>query len=1140
MTQINIGDIVRGLDHELVEVKDVRQVGKRWIIEGFTISSKRAKSFPLSDEQLQKLEVTQKASEGYTFDGDAEKFLLGAEAERIGIAYQFDPLFAVSSSIVDPLPHQVEAVYHYLLPLHRIRFLLADDTGAGKTIMTGLLLKELMFRGVLERVLIITPGGLTKQWQEDEMQGKFGLQFELVDRSRFTSNPNVFQSSDLCISSIDFVRQDDILEALKSARWDMIVVDEAHKLSAYQYGSKTDKRDRYKAVEAIADKTDHLLLLTATPHRGRKDTFRFLMQLLDSDIFKKDEHVEKHVKKGSGTPSDIRGAKNKYFLRRLKEEMVDWEGNPLFRPRFTETLAYKLTPEELELYNRVTTYVRARKKRAKEQKNRNVELALMVMQRRLASSLYAMTKTLQNRHRALQDVLAFVLKHKDRLSIVKKQLAEESKEIDVEDILEFEELDDLQRSNIEEKILRQTLSTDPEEIQDEIDELKELLEFAKSLKGHEESKYAELRKLLDKQNILRNERLVIFTEFKDTLEDLTQRLKDLGHTVFNIHGSMDVDQRKTAQKDFYRAEPSILIATDAAGEGINLQFCRFLINWDIPWNPNRLEQRMGRIHRYGQKDEVHVYNLVASNTREGYVIAKVLQKLDVMRMQLGSDRVYDVINDLFDEIPLLEMIEKALEHGEKAVDEQLQILDQKDTRLEERAEKLISEQADKGLATEIRWREVRDLKEQSDEKRLQPLYVERFFLKGFEQLGGTMNRDKARKTIKVTGVPASILSHEKRRDGKVVLKQYEEQFVFDKELLSPTSPIRLPEHTRLLGPGHELFDSVLRRMKLAASESFTRGVTLIDPMRKEQALLWVIRSTVVDSRRDEQKRIADQEIATIIHDKDFFLTSPAYLLDLAPSAQKGAPDVAIEKDKVIGWVLDTLSEPQLARTTKKRTDECLIRQEYLEGAFQDLIADLTQELNELQQAELFGDKNQDEQDKLQSHIEELRKRRTERLQELEEMILLSFETPEVIGAALLIPLRDKKDVEQIGMHRDDEVERIAMETVMSSEKEQGRTPYDVSKDNLGYDIRSVASDESRRYIEVKGRAQTGAVMLSENELNRLRQLGKSAWLYIVTNCKSKPVLQCFQNPGNLLQATPLYGQVQYLVPEKEWKKHLTS
>ena len=344
----------------------------------------------LTRAAVEKLEVVTEQGV-FNFTGDPKKFLLFAEAERINSAYQFDPLFAVSCSIVDPLPHQVEAVYKFLLPMPKIRFLLADDTGAGKTIMTGLLLKELIMRGIIERILIITPGGLTKQWQEDELDVKFNLPFKLVNRSIFSSDPNIFHAANRIVTSIDFISREDVLKIATNSHWDLIVIDEAHKLSAYEYGAKTYRSQRYEAAYKLSKQCEHLLLLTATPHRGRMDTFKMLLQILDEDIFATEDIANTRVKEFET------GGINKFFIRRLKEDMKDWNNNPLFKERFTKTTPYELTPEEKELYDEVTNYLTTKKAEASQAKNIHVSLTLSVMQRRLVSSIFAIKNTLERR-----------------------------------------------------------------------------------------------------------------------------------------------------------------------------------------------------------------------------------------------------------------------------------------------------------------------------------------------------------------------------------------------------------------------------------------------------------------------------------------------------------------------------------------------------------------------------------------------------------------------------------------------------------------------------------------------------------------------------------------------------------------------
>ncbi len=796
------GDVVSGLDpSELVEIHRVSPFAGRTLVEGVGVQSRREIRRPLTEQEL--LKLVKIRGNTYTFDGEPEVFLLGAEAERIKIAHQFDPLFAVNSSIVDPLPHQVEAMYRYLLPLPRIRFLLADDTGAGKTIMTGLLIKELLFRGVIKKILIVTPGGLTKQWKEDELQEKFGLYSKLVNRASFEAEPGQFAHYDegTFVVSVDFLARNEVcLKAVAETQWDMVVVDEAHKLSAYEYGTKLEESERYKAIKAIAEKTDHLLFLTATPHRGRRDSFRRLFMLLDEDLFQKDEHVadrlrqiisSNSVSEDFEAESTITQARNRFFLRRLKEAMVDWNEQPLFKTRYTKTVGYDLTPEEKELYDKVTKYVRSRRREARAKRNRNVELTLMVMQRRLASSLYAITRTLENRLKALNDVLA-VLRDPARTEAEKKRLLGGATDPgDPRDITEYEDLSEEERERIDRRIFRQVLTDDPAKVEEERDEVEGLFRLAGSLKHHEEAKFKELRKVLDSSEVIRaeEEKLLIFTEHKDTLVNLSRRLSDLGYRVTTIHGGMDVDTRKRAQREFLM-RAKIMVATDAAGEGINLQFCRYLINWDIPWNPNRLEQRMGRIHRYGQMGDVHVYNLVAQNTREGAVLQKVLLKIDVMRDQMGSDRVYDVIDEWLEDVPLVSLIEKAIDSddaNEDATETEAALGGASNAR----AEHLINLQKKASLASRPDLRAARELRDASDERRLQPLFIRRFFERAWLACRGTIRKDDQYPVWHLGPTP-TILRDIARERRMSLEDHYDTPFVFDKQLVSVASKVRIP------------------------------------------------------------------------------------------------------------------------------------------------------------------------------------------------------------------------------------------------------------------------------------------------------------------------------------------------------------
>jgi superfamily II DNA or RNA helicase len=1168
------GDVVSGLESsELVEIQRIAPFGGKTLVEGVGLQSRRLVKRPLAAEELASLVKVR--GQQHTFDGDARLFLLGVEAERIRIAHQFDPLFAVNSSIVDPLPHQVEAVYRYLLPLPRIRFLLADDTGAGKTIMTGLLIKELLFRGVLQKVLIITPGGLTKQWKEEELQEKFGLYARLVNRASFDVEPGQFSRYEegIFVTSIDFLaRNEGCLKAASETQWDLVVVDEAHKLSAYEYGTKLEESERYKAVRALARKTDHLLFLTATPHRGRKDTFRRLLLLLDEDLFQKDEHVADRVREqaapylpaapgaaqagGASGEEDfederpISKARNRFFLRRLKEEMVDWDGKQLFKQRHTKTIGYDLTPEEKTLYDEVTRYVRSKRKEAKAKKNRNVELTLMVMQRRLASSLYAITRTLENRLRALNEVLA-ILRDPSRSEAEKKRLLRGAPDpSDPRDITEYEDLTEEERERIDQRIFRQVLTDDPEKVEEERDEVERLFRLADSLKHHKEAKFAELLAVLDSSDVIRaeDEKLLIFTEHRDTLESLAKRLEEKGYTVATIHGGMDVDSRKQAQRQF-RTRAKIMVATDAAGEGINLQFCRYLINWDIPWNPNRLEQRMGRIHRYGQADDVWVYNLVAQNTREGAVLQKVLSKLDVMREQMGTDRVYDVIDEWLEDVPLVRLIESAIDSEDEAASSR-----ETEAALasasNERAARLMALQKKTSLASRLDLRSARELRDASDERRLQPLFIQRFFERAWTACRGTVRKDDHFPVWHIGPTPPALLELARER-RQSLSDNYDTPFVFDKQLVSVASKVRVPERTKLLGPGHPLFDTLIEWAIREARQAFAKGATLVDPNIARPQRIWLVRSTIEDSRgagfqpAQAKKRIAHERLTVVVQDHmGLRTTSPSYLLNcIAPESVVPAPQVPSRStDEIQAWAYEQITERQLEQVKAVRAEECDLRRQYLNTAFTDLILELQGELNDLQQAQLFGDENTEEVERLRRRIEALKARKEDRLKELDLMMKLTPNLPDILTEAVVVPVpvaTVEEDVETpskgVPMRRDDEVEAIAMDVAMRYERSRGWTPTDVSRDGEHYDVRSEGPGGEKRFIEVKGRAQSGAIVLTGPEVDKLRQLGERAWLYVVTFCKGeRPRLRIIQDPISRLKPEMLYRQIQYLVEEGDW------
>jgi superfamily II DNA or RNA helicase len=1129
-----IGQIVKNLiTSEPVIVTQIQDLGSMISLSYTGVNSRISSNKVVTRHVFGHLEIL--TAQGiFNFTGDPTRFSLFAEAERINSAYQFDPLFAVNCSIVDPLPHQVEAVYKFLLPLPKIRFLLADDTGAGKTIMTGLLLKEMMMRGIVERVLIITPGGLTKQWQEDELGLKFNLPFKLVNRSIFAADPTVFQTSPLLVTSIDFISREDVLKVAANSHWDLIVFDEAHKLSAYEYGTKVYRSQRYEAAYKLSKQCEHILLLTATPHRGRMDTFKMLLQILDEDIFSTEDVANTRVRQLE------KGGINKFFIRRLKEDMKDWEGKPLFKERFTKTTSYELTPEEKELYDSVTEYLTTKKAEASQSRNIHVSLALSVMQRRLVSSISAIRNTLERRFNALQTLVDDVTRNpniwnqKQKLDV-----------LDVDGIDDYDELDDDERDTLEnilsdpKKFKLFTTAKSPKEIQSEAEEVKKLFLMADTLfKGQqEEQKFIKLRELLTSENVIDGEKLVLFTEHKDTLLYLEERLRNNGYTVVTIHGGKSVDERRQAQWDFAKSETQILIATDAAGEGINLQFCRLLINWDIPWNPNRLEQRMGRIHRYGQKQDVLVFNLVASNTKEGQVLERLLQKLDIIRISLGDDRVYDVIQDVLEDVRLDDIINSVF----NGIDTSLNtFLNQNDEELKQKFAEKIQLQREELSHSTIDYRDARELKENSDEKRLQPIYVRLFFEKAFTHLGGKFEevRDSIFRIEHLPEMVAEVL----KKDHNIFADIRQVLFCFDKRVFLDYQAVGDLGIVHYINPGNPLFDGVVKVIRNVCREDMLKGTILISPDDKEDYLAFFVKSQITDNRQGKQNEsIADERLLMVTQSKsgEFQMTSPAKFIDLHPPtdfAKLLEPPDDVSHDDVVKWSFNEITVKQCDETRERVENDAAKRREYLETAFTHIIVDLQSETSELQGKILLGDTSvQEKIEKNRHRIEELIAKKKSRLMELDLMTEVSPKIPDILGCAYVVPLTQVEYSGHYGMSRDDEAEAIAMETAINYEISQGWLPEDVSANNEGYDIRSISSDHIKRYIEVKGRSGAdGSVMLSENEMNRLAQLGESAWLYIVINCKSQPELFRIQNPAKNLRFQEKSKGVQFFLPMTEW------
>ncbi|MDW8030312.1 MAG: DUF3883 domain-containing protein [Candidatus Bipolaricaulota bacterium] len=1038
------------------------------------------------------------------FQGHAEKFFLTIEAHRIRYAQQFDPLFAVSVSQIDPLPHQIEAVYFYILKNPKIRFLLADDPGAGKTIMAGLLLKELKYRGLAQRILIVVPGHLKDQWLR-ELKERFDESFVVVDRAvmNATWGRNVWCEHSHVITSMDFAKQDDVMAALAEARWDMTIVDEAHKLAAYRYGDKITKRERYRLGELLSRTSQFLLFLTATPHRGDPENFRLFLDLLEPGFFASIEVLAQSV----------RDRDNPLFLRRLKEDLCDFERRPLFPKRYVFTIPYYLSDEEKQLYNAVTTYVERAYNKALAAEKRNVAFALLILQRRLASSVRAVRRSLERRTARLKELLR-----------VGQWLAERE-EIDEDALEDSEELERLRQE--EEFVERLTAAETHEELQAEIAQLEELIRLAKQAERREiERKLEELRKVMEEERLRQTgEKLLIFTESRETLEYLVEKLRSWGYSVVGLHGGLNLDARIRAEHEF-REHAQVMVSTEAGGEGINLQFCSLMVNYDIPWNPNRLEQRMGRIHRYGQTREVHIYNLVALDTREGKVLDALFRKLAQIQEALGSDRVFDVIGEVLPGRSLKELIVEAIANR-RTLDE---IVREIEAIPDREAVERVRQAALEGLA--IRHLDLQRIlgeERKARENRLVPEYIEKFFERACRALGISLER-RADGLWRIPHVP-----YELRNIPRSFKDRYGEVFssygkiAFEKAQARSTQAI-------FVGPGHPLLEALIEQILFRSGEEVRRGVTFADPDSKLNGFLWFLEAEI----RDGLNAIVGKRLFALYQplQGEWRVVHPSILWDLRPltpeeSGALAVGPVSLNEGQAVAFAIENALTSYLHELRAQRERDAAIKRKYGLRSLEQMILESEARLSEYETRRAQGEAIPEPT--IQNEL-----RRKEELEErkrsLEETIIretsLTPATPRVLGIARVVPAQLVDSLAE-AMRSDPQIEAIGMEIAMAYERAEGRSPEDLSKQNLGFDIRSTAPDGSVRYIEVKARARTGAITLTPNEWLMAKRFGDDYWLYVVENAATEPVLYRIQDPATKLQPTEVVEIVRYVVTD--WK-----
>ena len=1114
LEELTRGASVKGiLADGLATIVDVKWHGSDVVEVTYKDASGRPANELLYRDREPSLEIVTQGTP-FSFDGDGAQFRLASEARRISLAHLFDPLLAIHTSLIEPLPHQITGVYEAMLPRQPLRFLLADDPGAGKTIMAGLLIKELMIRGDLHRCLICCPGNLAEQWQ-DEMDSRFHLPFDIVGREAIeasrTGNP--FAEKNLVISRLDLMsRNDDVIAKLDQTEWDLVVVDEAHKMHASFFSGEVKETKRYKLGRHLGDarRTRHLLLMTATPHNGKEEEFQLFLALLDADRFEGRFRDGVHVV----DTSDL--------MRRVtKEGLLKFDGTPLFPERWAYTVTYTLSDMEARLYAEVTEYVREEMNRAERlaaegegRRGSVVGFALTILQRRLASSPEAIYQSLRRRRERLEKRL-----REERLlnrgSAVAADTAHELAAVSQEDI---EDLDDAPGAEVEateEVVVDQASAAQTiAELEAEIRTLQRLEQLALQVRrSGTDRKWEELSKLLQNNSEMfdahgHRRKLVIFTEHRDTLTYLADRLRSLlgrPEAVVTIHGGMGREDRRKTQETFTQdKDVQILVGTDAAGEGINLQRAHLMVNYDLPWNPNRLEQRFGRIHRIGQTEVCHLWNLVAHETREGEVYYRLLEKIEEQRKALGG-RVFDVLGKLFLERPLRELLVEAIRYGEQPEVRQ-RLFREVDAALDrEHLRQLLEERA---LAREsldaATIRRIKEDMERAEARRLQPHFIASFFIEAFRLLGGTI-REREPRRYEITHVPAVIRSRDRQiGTGRPVLPRYE-RVTFHKELISvPGKPL-----ASFVCPGHPLLDATTDIVLERYRDLLRRGAVLVDPREtgdERVRMLVYVEHSIQDGRTDRQgnRRIVSRQLQFVEMDADGSARMAGYApyLDYRPIADDER--ALVEGELAAPWLRENVEERAVSYAIEhlvpKHFGEVKRFREELVAKTAAAVKDrLTKEINywdhraaELQAQEQAGRVNARlNSAKARERANDLEGRLRRRMEELEQERRLSPLPPVVVGGALVVPIGlirrlkgESRGEPALFARQTQHVERLAMEAVLATERGLGREPRDVSDENLGYDVESKIPGAGRLlFIEVKGRAAGATtVTITKNEI----------------------------------------------------------
>jgi superfamily II DNA or RNA helicase len=1091
------GQILKGtLFDEPVRIETVHQSGNdTWVLGLVGVQSERFRRVTLTDADLAGLNVTETTC---SYDGDGRLLRLGLQAYSLGIAYEFDPYFGLSISRVDPLPHQLEAVYDYLLKLARIRFLLADDAGAGKTIMAGLLLRELQLRGLAERILVACPSNLSFQWQR-ELKEKFDEKFIVLkgDNIRDQFGVNQWLDQKKIIASLDLAKREEILPGLRQVRWDLVIIDEAHRMSWTPPARKTA---RYALGEMFRDTADHMLMLTATPHKGDPDNFTLFLQLLDRDVYADVRSIREALERRRAP----------FYLRRTKEAMIyfperqddgTWAAKKIFTKRIPHTVNFHLDGPEFDLYRDITRFVKRQSAKAAAQgddpRARAVGFLMSLYQRRLASSTYAMRHSLENRARRLDEGLQRA-----------RELARSAPPV-LPTPEELEEMEEHEREQLEEMLEAVTLAANAEQVREEIAKLKQLAAQARAVEeSGSEAKLAQLYDLLHREGFFDHprQRLLLFTEFKDTLHYLVDKLTGWGFKVGYIHGGMKPGSRDEpgtrlyTEQQFREGAIQVLVATEAAGEGINLQVCNILFNYDIPWNPNRLEQRMGRIHRYGQRKDCLIFNFVAANTIEGRVLQRLLEKLQEIRDALDDDAVFNVVGEILPPAQIERVLRDyyAGKLGDADLEERLL------QNVDEGCFRAICQNALEGLASKkLNLEMLVERRARARERRVVPETIARFLREAAEYVPFKLRfMERMPHTFEPARTPLALQRFDRLPDWKLpALAARYPRCSTDRDTAEQHS-------LEWVTPGHPLFEAVRRHTLERSADAFGEGASFYSLQHEQPSRIDFYRARVVDGLgKAVHERLFAVELGGSCEP---ILREPNILGNFTPVKLPGELPAVARAPEPLAWLHENVLRPFLEETRQERVAEVERIASHVELSLTELLQRADEEIGKALEDKEKGVPGADGRfAQAENRHAELLVRRERRRTELEQQRSLTLQGVERIASVLVLPHPEREAPEVQRMRPDLETEATAMRVVMEYERKTGRQVYDVHEKNLGYDITSLDLNSGElRLIEVKGlAASSGRILLTPNERRVAEDRRDCYWLYVVTCCAAQPTLQ---------------------------------